>query len=72
MRSPRTRSQQVGLTEGGGATYLETAGESTPYPPLPPASDGVEYCPFYAGYLKDLSDGEPAEAAPFGVTSQGS
>ena len=73
------RGQQVGLADSGsgGATYLETAGESTPYPPSLPEYDdgttgGTEYCPFYAGYLEDLpDDGEPSEAVPFDFTSQG-
>ncbi|WP_255192752.1 ATP-dependent DNA helicase [Natronobeatus ordinarius] len=81
----RARSQQIGLADsgrrGGGARFLETAGEPTPYPPeLPAYSDGgpagseVEYCPFYARYLEDLpddGDGDPAEAVPFDVTETG-
>ncbi|WP_254838961.1 ATP-dependent DNA helicase [Natronomonas marina] len=73
------RSQQVGLAdsgarEGGGATYLEAAGEPTPYPPeTPEGGDGdVEYCPFYAGFLADLpEDGDPSEAVPFDPTDVG-
>ncbi|RQG94639.1 ATP-dependent DNA helicase [Natrarchaeobius chitinivorans] len=80
------RSQQIGLADsgdrGGGANFLETAGEPTPYPPdLPTYSDGgaagveTEYCPFYAQYLEDLpeegSEGDAAEAVPFDFTGAG-
>jgi DNA excision repair protein ERCC-2 len=71
----RAKSQQVGLADSGsGATYLEAAGEPTPFPrEMPEASDGnVEYCPFYAGYLDDLpEDGDPVEAVPFDPTDFG-
>ncbi len=78
------RSQQIGLADSGqsGSTarFLETAGETTPYPlEMPAYSDGgpagseVEYCPFYAQYLEDLPDeeGDPAEAVPFDFTDSG-
>jgi len=75
------RSQQVGLADsagGAGASYLETAGEATPYPREMPeyATDTgeVEFCPFYAQYLDDLpedEDGSSAEAIPFDVTEAG-
>ena len=67
------RSQQVGLSEGGSAaTYLETAGEMAPYDRETPERDGVEYCPFYAGYLEDLPEnGSPAAAIPFDLTDAG-
>ncbi|WP_369729066.1 ATP-dependent DNA helicase [Natrarchaeobius versutus] len=80
------RSQQIGLADsgsrGGGATFLETAGEATPYPPdLPTYGEGgpvgaeTEYCPFYARYLEDLpdegSDGDAAEAVPYDFTGAG-
>jgi len=72
----RARSQQTGLADsgaaGGGATYLETGGEPTPYPPEMPEYDDVEYCPFYAQFLDDLpDDGEPVEAVPFDFDSMG-
>ena len=60
--------------ERSGATYLEAAGEPTPYPPeTPDGGDGdVEYCPFYAQYLADLpEDGDPVEAVPFDPTEMG-
>ena len=75
------RSQQVGLADsasasgdGGGATYLEAAGEPTPYPRDTPeaAERDVEYCPFYAQFLADLpEDGHPSEAVPFDPTGMG-
>jgi len=73
------RSQQVGIADSGagGADYLETAGEPTPYRPDTEAygdgaSGGTEYCPFYAQYLADLpEDGDPAEAVPFDFTDKG-
>jgi DNA excision repair protein ERCC-2 len=72
------RSQQVGLADSGtdagvaAASYLETADEAAPYSPELPEYDGVEYCPFYAGYLADLpEDGSQAEAVPFDVTGAG-
>jgi len=68
-------SQQTGLADSGrGATYLEAAGEPTPYPKeTPEAGDGnTEYCPFYAQYLDDLpEDGDPIEAVPFDPTDHG-
>ena len=78
----RARQQQTGLADsgrnGGGARFLETADEPTPYPPsLPEYDDGgmsqIEYCPFYAQYLEDLPDeeGDPAEAIPFDFTETG-
>ena len=71
----RAKSQQVGLADSaGGASYLEAAGEPTPFPrEMPEAGDGnVEYCPFYAGYLEDLpEDGDPIEAVPFDPTELG-
>ena len=70
------RSQQVGLADSGadgGATYLEVAGETTPYPPETPEDGGeTEYCPFYAQFLADLpDDGDPSEAVPFDPTGMG-
>ena len=68
------RSQQVGLADsGGGADFLEAAGEPTPYPRETPESEGgTEYCPFYAGFLEDLpEDGDPIEAVPFDPTDRG-
>ena len=69
----QARSQQVGLADSeSGATYLEAAGEPTPYPRETPEADGVEYCPFYAGFLSDLpEEGDPAEAVPFDPTELG-
>ncbi|PSP81000.1 ATP-dependent DNA helicase [Halobacteriales archaeon QS_4_69_225] len=67
-REPATREQS-------GATYLEAAGEATPYPPETPEGGGsgdVEFCPFYAQYLADLpEEGDPAEAVPFDPTDMG-
>ena len=68
------RSQQLGLGNSDSeATYLEAAGEPTPYPEeMPETGGGVEYCPFYAQYLDALpDDGEPVEAVPFDPTEQG-
>ena len=68
------RSQQVGLADsGGGADFLEAAGEPTPYPRETPESEGgIEYCPFYAGFLEDLpEEGDPIEAVPFDPTDRG-
>jgi DNA excision repair protein ERCC-2 len=74
------RSQQVGLadsgTDGGGATYLESAGGMSPYPrempEYPAGTSEVEFCPFYARYLEDLpDDGEAVEAVPFDHTELG-
>ncbi|MFB6080115.1 MAG: ATP-dependent DNA helicase [Haloferacaceae archaeon] len=68
------RSAQTGLADSGssgsgsgsGVTYLETAGEPTPYLPETGEYDGTEYCPFYARYLADRpADGDPVEAVPF-------
>ncbi|EMA34800.1 helicase c2, partial [Halobiforma lacisalsi AJ5] len=82
----RARSQQIGLADSGrtnSGTYLETAGEPTPYPrDLPEYDDGgaagvaTEYCPFYAQYLEDLPEsedgtGDPAEAVPYDFTQAG-
>jgi DNA excision repair protein ERCC-2 len=76
----QARSQQVDLASGPsatpGATYLESAGEPSPYPRDIPEygtdRSTVEYCPFYAQYLADLpDDGSPAEAIPFDVTDAG-
>ncbi|ELY79079.1 ATP-dependent DNA helicase [Natrinema gari] len=80
----RARSQQIGLTDSGTGsqnTFLETAGEPTPYPPeLPEYGEGgpvgaeTEYCPFYAQYLADLpedEDGSAAEAVPYDFTDAG-
>ena len=71
----RAKSQQVGLADSeSGASYLEAAGEPTPFPrEMPEADEGnVEYCPFYAGYLDDLpEDGDPVEAVPFDPTDFG-
>jgi DNA excision repair protein ERCC-2 len=69
------RSQQVGLADSGSdATYVEAAGEPTPYPrETPEAGDhDVEYCPFYAQYLAALpEEGDPVEAVPFAHTDVG-
>ncbi|MGM0606518.1 MAG: ATP-dependent DNA helicase [Halobacteriota archaeon] len=72
------RRAQTGLADSGsgGPTYLETAGEPTPYlPETAEHGDGTgstEYCPFYATFLDDLpADGEPIEAVPFDVTNRG-
>jgi len=76
------RSQQIGLADSGrdggaGATYLESAGEPSPYPTAMPEFDGdggggTEYCPFYARYLADLpEEGDPGEAVPFDFSSLG-
>ncbi|MFC4448688.1 ATP-dependent DNA helicase [Halorussus aquaticus] len=73
----RARSQQTGLADSGAqgraaASYLETAGEPTPYPPEMPEYDGVEYCPFYAQFLEDVpEDGDPVEAVPFDFDGMG-
>ncbi len=71
----RAKSQQIGLADSaGGVSYLEAAGEPTPFPPeMPEAGEhGTEYCPFYAGYLDDLpEDGDPIEAVPFDPTGLG-
>ncbi|NGM68728.1 ATP-dependent DNA helicase [Natronolimnobius sp. AArcel1] len=83
----RARSQQIGLADsgsqgGGSATFLESAGEPSPYPrDLPEYGEGgpvgaeTEYCPFYAQYLEDLpeedSDGDASEAVPYDFTEAG-
>ena len=71
----QAQSQQVGLADSeGGATYLEAAGEPTPFAPeMPKAAEGdTEYCPFYAGFLEGLpEDGDPIEAVPFDPTDRG-
>lgn len=71
----KARSQQVGLADSGsGATYMEAAGEPTPYPRETPeeGDHDVEYCPFYAQYLADLpEEGDPVEAVPFDHTELG-
>ncbi|WP_440991425.1 ATP-dependent DNA helicase [Haloarchaeobius baliensis] len=74
------RSQQIDLAGSGpggaSASYLESAGEMSPYPPTMPEYDtggaDVEFCPFYARFLADLpDDGDPAEAVPFDLTETG-
>jgi DNA excision repair protein ERCC-2 len=74
------RRTQTGLadsgSDGGGVSYLETAGEPTPYlPDTEEYGDGAgttEYCPFYAEYLDALpEEGDPVEAAPFDPTDYG-
>ncbi|WP_276299207.1 ATP-dependent DNA helicase [Halorussus lipolyticus] len=73
----RARSQQTGLADSGSqgraaASYLETAGEPTPYPPEMPEYDNLEYCPFYAQFLEDApDDGDPVEAVPFDFDGMG-
>ncbi len=72
----QARSQQTGLADSGrgqaAASYLETAGEPTPYPPEMPEYNDVEYCPFYAQFLDDMpEDGDPIEAVPFDFESMG-
>ncbi|MFB6303151.1 MAG: ATP-dependent DNA helicase [Haloferacaceae archaeon] len=62
----------TGSTTDGGVTYLETAGEPTPYLPETAERDDTEYCPFYAQYLADRpDDGDPVEAVPFDPTERG-
>ncbi|WP_368407847.1 ATP-dependent DNA helicase [Haloarchaeobius salinus] len=74
------RSQQIDLAGSGAggaaASYLESAGEMSPYPPTMPEYDtggaDVEFCPFYARFLADLpDDGDPVEAVPFDLTETG-
>ncbi|MFC7203749.1 ATP-dependent DNA helicase [Haloferax namakaokahaiae] len=70
------REQQTGLLDTGATqtqpSYLETAGEPTPYPKSMPDYEDVEYCPFYANYLADLpEDGDPIEAVPFDFDDMG-
>jgi DNA excision repair protein ERCC-2 len=76
----RARSQQIGLADsgadGGGASYLESAGGRSPYPRgMPEYATGtseIEFCPFYARFLEDLSEEGPAvEAVPFDHTELG-
>ncbi|WP_129116831.1 ATP-dependent DNA helicase [Halegenticoccus tardaugens] len=70
----RARRAQTGLADSGrgGPSYLETAGEPTPYLPETPTHGDVEYCPFYAGFLDDLpEDGDPIEAVPFDFEDRG-
>jgi DNA excision repair protein ERCC-2 len=72
----RARSQQVGLADSGAGDdavdYLEAAGGMAPYPRDTPATEDVEFCPFYAQFLEDLpEDGSPAEAVPFDWTETG-
>ncbi|GKZ15051.1 ATP-dependent DNA helicase [Haladaptatus sp. T7] len=72
----QARSQQTGLADSGkrrsGASFLETAGEPTPYPPEMPEYNDVEYCPFYAQFLDDMpEDGDPIEAVPFDFDDMG-
>lgn len=70
------REQQTGLLDTGsttaGPSYLETAGDPTPYPKSMPEYEDVEYCPFYANFLADLpEDGDPIEAVPFEFDEKG-
>ncbi len=73
------RTAQTGLADSGssgGPSYLQTAGEPTPYlPSMPEYGSGrsaTEYCPFYARFLSDLpDDGDPVEAVPFDFTDKG-
>ncbi|WP_435196947.1 ATP-dependent DNA helicase [Natronomonas sp. EA1] len=70
----QARSQQVGLADSGrdGASYLETAGEPSPYPEEMPEYSDVEFCPFYAQYLDDKpEEGDASEAVPFDFTVEG-
>ena len=69
---PNERAGSGATREQSGATYLEAAGEPTPYSRETPEADSVEYCPFYAGFLSDLpEEGDPAEAVPFDSTELG-
>ncbi|PSQ13136.1 ATP-dependent DNA helicase, partial [Halobacteriales archaeon QS_5_70_15] len=70
------RSQQVGLADsgadgGGAATYLESAGGTSPYPREMPeygtGTSDVEFCPFYAGSGRSPR----VEAVPFDHTELG-
>ncbi|WP_435319952.1 ATP-dependent DNA helicase [Haloarchaeobius sp. TZWSO28] len=74
------RSQQIDLASsgagGGAASYLESAGEPSPYPRTMPEYDtgttDIEFCPFYARFLADMpDDGDPAEAVPFDFSDAG-
>ncbi|WP_267641371.1 ATP-dependent DNA helicase [Haloarchaeobius amylolyticus] len=76
----QARSQQIDLASsgagGGAASYLESAGEPSPYPRTMPEYDtgtgDVEFCPFYARFLADMpDDGDPAEAVPFDFSDAG-
>ncbi len=72
----QARMQQTGLADSSKghavASYLETAGEPTPYPPQMPEYSDVEYCPFYAQFLDDMpEDGDPIEAVPFDFEDMG-
>ena len=70
----RARRAQTGIADSGagGPTYLETAGEPTPYLPETEEYDDVEYCPFYAQFLDELpEDGDPVEAVPFDFSERG-
>jgi len=74
-RRAQTDLLDSGRADGGseaGATYLETAGEPTPYLPETSEYDDVEYCPFYAEFLAGLpEDGDPVEAVPFSFEDRG-
>jgi DNA excision repair protein ERCC-2 len=82
------RRAQTGIADTGSdrSPFLETAGEPTPYLPEtadhygegvdPTAGDatGTEYCPFYAQYLADSSDGgddDETSAVPFDPADHG-
>ena len=76
----QARRAQTGIADSGeaGVSYLETAGEPTPYLPRMPehgggaTGEGTEYCPFYAQFLEDLpEDGDPVEAVPFDFADAG-
>ena len=81
----QARRAQTGIADTGaaGVSYLETAGEPTPYLPEMPehgasearsasADGGTEFCPFYAGYLDDLpEEGDASEAIPFDFADAG-
>jgi DNA excision repair protein ERCC-2 len=70
----RARRAQTGIADSGagGPTYLEAAGEPTPYLPETEEYDDVEYCPFYAQFLEDLpEDGDPVAAVPFDFSERG-
>jgi DNA excision repair protein ERCC-2 len=68
------RSAQTGLADSGdgGPSYLEAAGEPTPFLPETGERGDTEFCPFYAGFLEGLpDDGDPVEAVPFDPTDHG-
>ncbi|QLG61823.1 ATP-dependent DNA helicase [Halorarum salinum] len=76
----QARRAQTGIADSGesGVSYLETAGEPTPYLPSMPehgggaTAEGTEFCPFYAQFLDDLpEEGDPAEAVPFDFADAG-